>query len=1034
MSLSVRALLASTLIVGFAPGLVTAAFAQSLTHDAIRTLQAEARNGQFGTTTVNKHVTNISTGDWLRFDNVNLGAGFDSVMLRYSKSTAAAAGYELRLDSPTGPVLAEGPLEQTDGPTNYKSKRLAADSRSGTQSLFLRFTGPVDRVNWAQLGRAQRLIYQAERADVFDGTVVSNRLVISDSPNEYIAFTNDRRGQGFKRLHVRYARGLTGDAGMDVHFGSLNTPAAASIPLPSTGSFETFRVRGVNLNETLTAGRSDVFFKFTGDGDVDVDWVDMRRQPLTTVLFPGDRSAASNMNFFFGPGGGGSSAGVDGNPAWLRFNNVSLSYNPEITVSYARGSSLPMTMEVRNGGPNGKLYGTVNLPNTGSYDSYTDATVKLTNDPQGFRNIVLVFKGSGGTNLQSFEINRLSEGDGGVPMLGEVDLDHLLVDQFGYKPGMTKVAVIRDGITGFGSSTAENYVPGTTLQVINAATGRQVFSGNRTMRNGGGEQAFSGDRAWWFNFSQVNTPGEYYIYDAENDARSATFEIGDDVYDEVLKTAFRTFLYQRSGFDKRTVETSPWADTASHLGPNQDQDARFWNTSQSANRKDLRGGWYDAGDLNKYTNWTANYILCMLHAYRDTPDVWGDDFDMPNSGNGISDMLDEIRWGVESLVRHQQSNGSVISVLESSDDNSPPSSNTGQSRYGPPTTSATLSAAAAFAFASKVFDDAGVFPTLASDLEQRAIDAYSWAQRNPAVKFCNESNGVAAGEQEDGFSGNCGNNDLSYQQQRRRIAAIYLYDLTRIASYQNYISNNWRNAKFNAGFVQPDVSDEQTAFMYYTSISGGNRGLKNSIRTALDNAFSFGFGNYDTGWATGDDIYRAYMVNDYANDPDQLGFVGFGSNRAVSHRGVMYQQMNTFGLGPNNAEENKRSASGYLHYIHGVNPFGLVYLSNMDTFGAERSADEFYHTWFNDGTDFDNARTSLFGPAPGFLLGGPNPNYAAAKKQAAGLAGQPPLKVFRQSNQRISQSGVDLTPWELNENSNGYQIAYLRLLASIADD
>jgi len=42
---------------------------------------------------------------------------------------------------------------------------------------------------------------------------------------------------------------------------------------------------------------------------------------------------------------------------------------------------------------------------------------------------------------------------------------------------------------------------------------------------------------WWFDFSSVTEPGEYYVYDAQNDERSATFEISESPYNEVMKAA-----------------------------------------------------------------------------------------------------------------------------------------------------------------------------------------------------------------------------------------------------------------------------------------------------------------------------------------------------------------------------------------------------------------------------------------------------------------------------------------------------------------
>ena len=102
-----------------------------------------------------------------------------------------------------------------------------------------------------------------------------------------------------------------------------------------------------------------------------------------------------------------------------------------------------------------------------------------------------------------------------------------------------------------------------------------------------------------------------------------------------------------------------------------------------------------------------------------------------------------------------------------------------------------------------------------------------------------------------------------------------------------------------------------------------------------------------------------------------------------------------------------------------MNPLGKVYLSNMNSLGAERSVDEFYHVWFGDGSEWDNVNSS-FGPPPGFLVGGANQYYSGALD-----VNQPPMKSYIETN----ASSNNEKSWQFTENSNGYQIEYLRLLS-----
>ncbi len=141
------------------------------------------------------------------------------------------------------------------------------------------------------------------------------------------------------------------------------------------------------------------------------------------------------------------------------------------------------------------------------------------------------------------------------------------------------------------------------------------------------------------------------------------------VYRNVLKDATRMYFYQRAGF-KKTAETagSDWADAASHMGPGQDPETRPWQaahglgSSDPSQIKDLHGGWFDAGDYNKYTSWTARNIIVLLRAYRENPTAFGDDTGIAESGNGVPDILDEVKWALDWLARMQNSDGSLLCV------------------------------------------------------------------------------------------------------------------------------------------------------------------------------------------------------------------------------------------------------------------------------------------------------------------------------------------------------------------------------------
>ena len=132
----------------------------------------------------------------------------------------------------------------------------------------------------------------------------------------------------------------------------------------------------------------------------------------------------------------------------------------------------------------------------------------------------------------------------------------IAVDQFGYLPGADKVAVLRDPVQGYDAGL--EYSPGGRFEVVSVADGKVVFEGTPVAWKDGKVDAMSGDRVWWFDFSEVNAPGRYYVVDSDNGQRSPEFSIGDDVYRPVLREALRIFFYQRAGFPKKP----PYADPA----------------------------------------------------------------------------------------------------------------------------------------------------------------------------------------------------------------------------------------------------------------------------------------------------------------------------------------------------------------------------------------------------------------------------------------------------------------------------------------
>jgi endoglucanase len=618
-------------------------------------------------------------------------------------------------------------------------------------------------------------------------------------------------------------------------------------------------------------------------------------------------------------------------------------------------------------------------------------------------------------------------GGGGVAG-GPATSPYIVVDQFGYLPDGEKVAVIRDPETGLDASAS--FTPGATYALVEAGTGTPVLMAAPVAWNGGATDISSGDKAWWFTFNSVTTPGDYYVLDVDLNVRSYAFRIADDVYADVLRQAVRMFFYQRAGQAKDAAYAGAgWADCASHVGPLQDHNCRIYNDkNNAATERDVWGGWYDAGDLNKYTSWTAGYAESLLRSYAENPTIWTDDYGIPESGNGIPDVLDEALWGLDYLTRLQGSDGSMLSIVGEAGA-SPPSSAARQSLYGPPTTAATHAGAAAFAVASRVLRLPGnaTLTAAADDYLARAKQAWTWAEANPSVQFKNNdsasgSSGLGAGQQEPNNYGR-----LAYKFD----AAAQLFAATGDATYQTFFDANYTKLHLFAfsNYVSPWDVLGQDAALDYADAAGATASVAQAIRDAyLVGAKSSG----NLGAITNnEDPYLAYM-KDYV----------WGSNSTKSNTGNLFAAVVTHQLDAASNADMIRAASRYVHYLHGTNPLSLVYLTNMYQHGAENCANELYHSWFVHGSAlWDRVGMSTYGPPPGFLTGGPNPSYnwdaccpsncsSAANNAMCGSAAlsppreQPPQKAYKDFN-----NGWPLNSWSVTEPSNGYQIAYIRLLS-----
>lgn len=216
---------------------------------------------------------------------------------------------------------------------------------------------------------------------------------------------------------------------------------------------------------------------------------------------------------------------------------------------------------------------------------------------------------------------------------------NIFVNQLGYIKESTKVAVF------CGKELPEEF------QVIRRDTGEVVFTGcleNKGYDDGSKEYNSYGD------FSGVCEAGVYYI-EAPLVGRSYSFTIEDGLYERIFKEACKQYYYNRCGMTLTKQYANEVAHNACHTGK------AVLKEDESVSL-DVSGGWHQDEKGSKKVDQAAKSIGIMLLSYELYGDSFTDEMGIPESGNGVPDLLDEIKYEIEWLLKMQdKETGAVYS-------------------------------------------------------------------------------------------------------------------------------------------------------------------------------------------------------------------------------------------------------------------------------------------------------------------------------------------------------------------------------------
>ncbi|MEV7090759.1 glycoside hydrolase family 9 protein [Streptomyces sp. NPDC093085] len=523
-------------------------------------------------------------------------------------------------------------------------------------------------------------------------------------------------------------------------------------------------------------------------------------------------------------------------------------------------------------------------------------------------------------------------------------------NQLGYLPdGPKRATVVTDSQTPLG------------WQLRNAS-GTVVATGTTTLH---GADAASGERTQIADFSAYSGTGGGFTLAVDGRA-GHPFAIDAGIYDGLRSDALWFFYQQRSGIAIEESLAGPgYARPAGHVGvaPNRGDTDVPCQSGVCDYRRDVRGGWYDAGDHGKYVvnGGLSTWLLVNAYERADRAGAAGALGDatlrIPERGNGVPDVLDEARWELEFLMRMQVPEGRPLAgtafhkIHDAEWTALPtrPEQDAQPRELHRPSTAATLNLAATAAQCARVY--APYDAPFAARCLDAARRAWTAARAHPDL-FAPDSDATGGGAY-----GDTSVSDEFYW------AAAELYATTGESGYRDAVTGSpWHTA--------PGALSA-TGFNWAETAALGRLTLA-TVPTGLPAADTARIRASVTAAADG---HLATMAGQgYAVPLPATAYV-WGSNGQIANNGlVMAVAYDLTGQ-----ERYRAGAVETLDHLLGRNPLDLSYVTGYGT----RSAQNQHHRFWAHQAD-----PALPHPPAGSLAGGPNPGLQdpVAEEKLAGCA------------------------------------------------
>lgn len=511
----------------------------------------------------------------------------------------------------------------------------------------------------------------------------------------------------------------------------------------------------------------------------------------------------------------------------------------------------------------------------------------------------------------------------------------IYVNQVGYLPTSEKIAV---------STFPCNY------QLICAEDQHCALDGTTSEAI---EDSSAGEKVYHIDFSAVTAPGSYYIL-AGNGERSRTFQICSDVYTDIKKALIKALYYQRCGCALTEEHAGIYTHKACHTAPSIFLEDYL---SKAANPEsfDMTGGWHDAGDFGRYTSPAAVAVAHLLYAYELFPQSLQMELNIPESGNGIPDILNECLYELKWMLKMQAPSGGCYHKLTSFNhaDFVMPEDDLMQFIIYPISSMATADFAAVMALASRVY--APFAPDFAKDALEASKKAWNWLENNSYTGFHNppESN---TGEYDD---------DCDLDERLWASAELLRTDKENSESYLNRLKEYTAAPVGKTDFGWTDVSGLATlTILFDPSHSAGELEplYCNILFTEADRLCAL---QHDSGYQL------AMKPEDFV----------WGSNMVVCNRSMLLILASLLSS-DTDADKYKAAALNQLHYLLGCNALDISYVTG---FGENAFKNPHNRSTFADGIEL---------PMPGWVSGGPFKTPCDPAALSAIEPGTAPMKCY----------------------------------------